>query len=609
MILVPAGVLTVMSVRTLVDEDRNALIDLQTRVPTVQARFTGILDAIEADVATGSERENPHVLFPVAIDRDGDFVEPRLVQFARKQPSDGYAQAIAEGRRLEFERRDPLAAAEVYEARLAASDRVEERAALRNLLGRTYREMRDADRMLAVHADLRAASDLFAPDGGHPLSMSVLRLVAHLEPAAARPILEAWVERVEAGHIPMFPGFDEYVRYARSTAERRGVMTNLLRQRLERLEDRLSLLENASSLHPSGTRNRWRFLSGSAGGHQLVMRRGRRGVSVDVDRVARSLAETLPEFYGLELFDLESAAEVESRMARRVHIVAPLSEDVFRLNVVLYARDPGAVFGALRQKRVQAVAGILGLAALIAFGAVHIYRSTTREMAFARMRSDFVANVSHELRTPLQSIRLHAETLSMKRYRDEAQLKRYLETITREAARLSRMVGNVLDFSRIESGRKTYAFETAEVAAIVRQTVDELRPGIEEAGLTLDAVYEGDTTARVDAEAVDNAVANLVGNAVKYSGQGIEIGVAVTGGDGVVTVEVADRGIGVPPDEREAIFEKFRRASNAADATGTGLGLALVKDVAVAHGGSVEVTDRDGGGSVFRLTLPKGRAS
>jgi len=150
----------------------------------------------------------------------------------------------------------------------------------------------------------------------------------------------------------------------------------------------------------------------------------------------------------------------------------------------VFAKDSESAFGALRQERVQAVVVVGMLAGMIAFGVVYVHRSTERELEMSRMRSDFVSNVFHELRTPLQSIQMHAERLAVKRYCGEEQLDRYIQTISKESNRLARMVTNVLDFSRLESGRTVYRFAEADVSGIVRRTVDEFQAVAEEAGFS-----------------------------------------------------------------------------------------------------------------------------
>jgi signal transduction histidine kinase len=411
----------------------------------------------------------------------------------------------------------------------------------------------------------------------------------------------------------MFPGFVEYVSYAEIVLDRRGLLSRSVKKVVREVEDRLQFAEGVSVLKPSGGRfGSLRIYSGKMeNGNTLLALlnengRGLDGVAVDVTQITKDLAAEIPDYYGIKIFDLDAAATVDAQTKTSVRTIAPVSDQVYRVNLILYARDRARLLGELRDKRGVAVAGVVGLAALIGFGVVLVYRMTAREMALGKLRSEFVSTVSHEFRTPLQSILLHAETLSLKRYRDEAQLDRYLDTITRESKRLSRLVGNVLDFSRIESGRQDYRLEPTVLADTVRNAVEELRGPIEDAGFQVDASYTGDTTALADHSAVDSAVANLIANAVKYSGDGSEIGVSVAGQEDSVTIEVLDRGIGVAEADREEIFEKFKRGRNAGDVTGTGLGLALVKDVMIGHGGTAEVVSRDGGGSVLRLRFIRG---
>jgi signal transduction histidine kinase len=175
-----------------------------------------------------------------------------------------------------------------------------------------------------------------------------------------------------------------------------------------------------------------------------------------------------------------------------------------------------------------------------------------------------------------------------------------------ESQRLSRMVGNVLDFSRMESGRKTYDFVELDLGAVVRNTLEEFRPVLNQGGFVLALqIPESPPAVRGDGEAIATAVANLMSNAVKYSKDRKEIGVTVAAVAGAAQVEIADRGVGISSEEQTRIFEKFHRAPSAGNtATGTGLGLALVKGIAEAHGGSIDCRSRKGGGTAFALRLP-----
>jgi signal transduction histidine kinase len=225
----------------------------------------------------------------------------------------------------------------------------------------------------------------------------------------------------------------------------------------------------------------------------------------------------------------------------------------------------------------------------------------------ARLKSDFVANVSHDLKTPLSLIRMFGETLELGRAPDEATRREYYAVITRESERLTRLIDNVLDFSRIEGGRRRYDIAPHPVEPLVHDVLEAFRYPLAQRGFKVDLAMAPDLPeALVDPEAVKQALANLVDNAIKYSGEGRRIAVAVRTEGDRVAIEIADEGIGIPPGEAERIFEKFYRIgrSETQGSRGSGVGLALVKHIAEAHGGRVKVESRPGEGSRFTLYVP-----
>jgi signal transduction histidine kinase len=410
----------------------------------------------------------------------------------------------------------------------------------------------------------------------------------------------------------LFAGLTQYLKAAGRIVRKQSMSEDQgaeIKTEMDQIRSKVLLVESFDRFKTAGTGPTGSaFLSG-------VVRDGKSGliytdpdgwgIALNLDAIVEALEERLPPVYAIRLFDLESLPEIARKTSEFVRVVSPASKHLHRLNLALFPKDRLGLFRELRQKRVLAVAGVLALAALIGGGVWLIYRGTTRELELARLRSEFVSNVSHELRTPLQSIQMYAETLSLKRYRDEAQHQRYLDTITQESNRLARMVGNVLDFSRIEQGRKSYQFRSVELGPLVSKTLSDFESGMMDRGFTLRKVLAEDIVVNADADAIDSVIGNLLANAIRYSTDRLEVEVRVAREDGNAVVEVLDRGIGVPADERADIFEKFYRASNVVDATGTGLGLCLVRDIVKAHGGSCEVQEREGGGSVFRIRLPE----
>jgi len=236
-----------------------------------------------------------------------------------------------------------------------------------------------------------------------------------------------------------------------------------------------------------------------------------------------------------------------------------------------------------------------------------VFANVRRELRLSRMKSDFVANVSHELKTPLALIRLFAETLELGRVPSAEKARQYHRIINKESRRLTQLINNILDFSRIEAGRKEYRFALGDVGAVVREVVEAYRFPIEQQGFELQVeVPEDLPELSIDPEALSQALINLVNNAIKYSPDQKRIEIRVGRDDEAVRVSVTDHGIGIPRSEQKKIFEKFYRAESSLVHTtkGSGLGLALVQHIMDAHGGRVEVASAPGEGSKFTLVLP-----
>ncbi len=250
---------------------------------------------------------------------------------------------------------------------------------------------------------------------------------------------------------------------------------------------------------------------------------------------------------------------------------------------------------------------LVAMAGLSLAGAYLLWRDVRRELRLADMRSQFVSSVSHELKTPLTAIRMFAETLRMGRPAAASQRDDYLDTIVSESERLTRLLNNVLDFSRMEQGRRRYHLAPHDLAGVVRAAARAMQYPLRQQGFELAVDVDDALPALdIDPDAVEQAILNLLANAMKYSGQGRRIELGLRREEGCAVVAVRDCGIGIAPQERRRIFEKFYRAPVPENERipGTGLGLALVEHIAAAHGGSVDVESTPGAGSVFTIRLP-----
>ena len=335
----------------------------------------------------------------------------------------------------------------------------------------------------------------------------------------------------------------------------------------------------------------------------------------DADALRRDILETslaaLESPTVVAVLDQDGrAVYARSALGRAEPVLAiPMREGLPDWRVAVYA-PPGASPGDMVRRQVMLFTAAFGvLVAVIVAGVMLTWRLTRRETEMAQLKADFVANVSHDLKTPLSVIRMFGETLEMGRVPDEARRQEYYRIITHESERLSHLIDNVLDFSRIEGGRRRYDLAPTAVEPLIRETLDAFAYPLEQGGFKVEVTVAPDLPeAPMDAEAISQALANLIDNAIKYSDTDRVIALeAHRDGEGIA-LSVTDRGVGIAPGEHARIFEKFYRVgrSETQGRRGSGVGLALVRHVAEAHGGRVSVRSTPGQGSRFTLWLPLG---
>lgn len=254
---------------------------------------------------------------------------------------------------------------------------------------------------------------------------------------------------------------------------------------------------------------------------------------------------------------------------------------------------------------IAAVIGFIVLSTMLS--GYLLLRGVNRDLQMAEMRSHFVASVSHELKTPLTAIRMFAETLVLGRAGDGKARTEYLETIMNESERLARLVDNVLDFSKIEQGKKIYRMRPTALPDVVRSAARAMEYPLSQQGFDLSvSIDEKVSPVSADADALEQAILNLLSNAMKYSRSSRQIDLCCSQRNGNAIIAVTDHGIGIAADDQSRIFEKFYRVrSKDTDLiAGTGLGLTLVKHIAQAHGGAVDVDSVVGQGSTFSIRIP-----
>jgi signal transduction histidine kinase len=346
------------------------------------------------------------------------------------------------------------------------------------------------------------------------------------------------------------------------------------------------------------------------------------GAQLDLARVVEGLKERVKAFEpayreGIAFAVLDDKAKPVAISSagfqanwKRPFVATEIGQALPHWEAAVYLTDPGSL--ARSASTMRLTLGLLIALFVVAIGAGSwlIVSDLNRQLTLARQKTDFVSNVSHELKTPLTSIRMFSEMLAEGRVTGPDKQRSFLNIITAETARLTRLINNVLDFSRMERGEKKYSFASGDLAEVVRETAETFRPHLESNGFRLNCAFpESPQIVNGDRDALAQVVVNLLSNAEKYSNGQKEIELQIERHNQPkpsVEVRVMDRGMGVPRGCEEKIFEQFYRAHDSLNSgiQGSGLGLTLARQIARAHGGDVTCEPRDGGGSCFVLRLP-----
>jgi signal transduction histidine kinase len=304
----------------------------------------------------------------------------------------------------------------------------------------------------------------------------------------------------------------------------------------------------------------------------------------------------------------------------------PLNQHAYPFRIRVSLASPEILY-ARQSRRTWLFGALIVLSALAALlGLLTAHRAFRRQLQLNELKTNFVSSVSHELRAPIASVRLMAENLAHGKISEPAKQNEYFRFIVQECRRLSALIENVLDFSRIEQGRKQYEFEPTNLIALAETTVKLMEPYAAEKGVRLEiANIEASVSNKelnLDGRAIQQALVNLIDNAIKHSAKGEAVMVeikneelrmkndtdraAINDQRSIISLSVADHGPGIPAAEQKKIFERFyRRGSELRRETqGVGIGLSLVKHIAEAHGGRVLVQSEPGQGSRFTIELP-----
>jgi len=336
---------------------------------------------------------------------------------------------------------------------------------------------------------------------------------------------------------------------------------------------------------------------------------------IDVDNVFSSLIpEVLPsvdlgrDIVVVILDEKERVQYSGEKISSSEYLVTESFSQIFpSWKVALFHRGGESIEQLVSKEKRVYLALFLGIIVLMAIGVFVTMRAASHELEVARLKAEFVSNVSHELKTPLALIRLFGETLETGIVVDESKRQEFYSIIRKESERLTHLINNVLDFSKMDEGTKEYVLEDVDIVAIVRSTLEAYKFHLRDLGFEfVTALPAEPIVTLVDKDAISQALLNLLANASKYSAERKYIRVEVSRNASSVLISVEDRGVGIAREDLPKIFDKFYRVRTGVsrNACGTGLGLTLIKHIAEAHHGTVEVQSELGKGTIFTMKLP-----
>jgi signal transduction histidine kinase len=615
-----------------------------------QLERLGLRQTREPGAALGALRaRQPGLTNFFVLDRSGG---PRLPPPADPLPSWSGAplDPLEEGLRLEFEAAEPSAAAAHYRAQLARLEvdpavaaclardalralgqeawaRTECRRAgglglrrcpLHNGLARSLDRAGLKDEALSAWAEVAESCADFVVAGGYNLGLGAslrrLELLWAGAPEEALAVARGLAERLGDPHLPASGGQVRFVatRVATLLEQDSRPAARALAGQFEALATRDELVAAvAAQAHTLVDRPELRSVKVGHAMRMVLVKGGEAIVGAELvpSVLAPGLQANLDELEvdGVQVALVQSMQPIDDGSEGLKAAAVLISDGGFAWRLDLNLRR-GTSLDDLARTRTRLYVWVLVLLVVVLVAGISATLwLLVRESRLSRLKTDFVSNVSHELRTPLTSIRMFTETLQLGRVQDEAERQECLQIIAQESERLSRLVERVLDFSRMEAGRRAFRKAPEAVAGLVEAALAACRSDIQARGFQVRVELPADLPrVSVDRDALVEVLINLLSNAMKYSPRSREVTLSARQAGDTLELMVRDEGIGIPRHEHERIFEKFYRVETSltGEVSGSGLGLSLVRYIVEGHGGQVRVESEPGQGSCFRVRLP-----
>jgi signal transduction histidine kinase len=588
-----------------------------------------------------SELAARHPLVEVVfrLSRDGavdEFVAPDLLFHASDEPAAVADQRLAgpelerleAARRLELRDGEPSAALVAYQRIVSRANDPRIRAEALGGTARIHRETGDLNAAAESYRRLQTEFGRVRTAGGVPYGIAAQLELGHTQTlagdtaAAAQRLIDLYAHlvRTERGLSRAQFGFiaarlresvDELISDSSSGASF-AVLRDTVRVLVQEEEQARARTDRLLAFQ-------------SSGGAALLNRAAREPPSFEgrYDRVSLDLGG-----FSFYLLLREPRSEARSETAGAWGLL--LDPDTLEFRLVTTLRSQAAPQGirwtlrgasgevreasgplidevaAVRRRGVYFYAFLL-LAGILIFGLTLTVVTVSHQLRLARMQSDFVSTVSHEFKSPLTAVRQIAEMLQSGKVSSEEKRKKYYDVLLEQSERLSLLINRVLDFARMDSGHQTLDIQPVDVGTFLEDLVSQVQQRVGHEGYMVRTEIETSLPrVPLDADALGQAVTNLIDNAIKYSGESRKVVVRGSSQNGFAVIAVQDFGIGLDPKDKAHVFERFYRGGDelTRSVRGTGLGLTLVKQIVEAHGGHVEVESEPGKGSTFTIRLP-----
>ena len=670
LILLPAAVLSYIGFGSVNERARNLETGYRGTLLLVRDRIEQEILRLEQDLRSSVEnttpesgdREssrrllqrvesgNPWLKYPFLARSDGEILTPSLfLEASQSRGSSFDSQTVNDlfhrAEKAEFSGKDPREARRLYAEALAGSRSIHDRAILLSRAGRCDFKMGDHRTGTSRYRKLLGISDHGVTVGGIPAFIVALTQIADGCAAVndGKGRLDALLELYERliNH-PSEVSANQCAYYIKQTAQELEALANPPSERLKELaqrstgllEDILRLEWMRSALLPQIISRSSENIPRPSHGHVFEKYDGgsiqfgyfqlpasSKGVAAtlgyqfDGDKIVSDLLPgilnnvNLGRDVGIGILDETGRSRfAQMQVSGSAYLAMESFDKILPFWKVVMIHPEGKSVDELvsREKWVY-LALLAGTFLVMITGILLTMRAAAHELELSRLKTEFVSNVSHELKTPLSLIRMFGETLESGMVQDEAKRGEFYRIIRSESERLTRLINNVLDFSKIEAGIKRYNFQEVELGGVVSKALEAYRLEIRNLGFTIDCrLPSTPIMARIDPDAVCEALLNLLDNAAKYSGEDKHIAVSLESSAPWIRISVADRGVGIPRDELHSIFDKYyrSRSQKTRETAGSGLGLTLVKHIIEAHGGRVEVESEVGQGSTFTLLIP-----